>query len=431
MTGVGRASRSLGAQGQAARVPGHGVTVRAALCSVLVVAASLVAGPHWTAAAQTEADRQNIDRQIESVQSQVQEASAEEARLLGEIDASAARKRSLDRAVADVDAELRAIERDLEAAESRLAAVEEEQRAAEARLTAAEVELLAAKERLAAYAVAAYTGRNDATRFVESLLRSQTIGELAAKRSYVRAVSTTQAEVIGAAERLRDEVADLRRRLASTRKHAQAQRDEVGARRAEVQSQRDAQARARSAVVSETRVTEGLRGQVVARKAEFEAEIAELQRQSALIAELLRRRAAESASLGNGPGAGGLLRPIPGAPVTSPFGPRVHPVYGDTRVHQGVDLGADSGTPIRAAGDGVVVSAEPFGGYGNATIIDHGGGVASLYAHQSSMGVSAGQRVTAGQVIGRVGCTGTCTGPHLHFEVRLRGTPVDPMPYIS
>jgi murein DD-endopeptidase MepM/ murein hydrolase activator NlpD len=127
---------------------------------------------------------------------------------------------------------------------------------------------------------------------------------------------------------------------------------------------------------------------------------------------------------------GRLVHPVPGAPITSPFGSRVHPIYGTVRMHTGIDFGADSGTAIRAAADGVVVSASWYGGYGNATIIDHGGGLATLYGHQSSMGVSAGQKVTAGQTIGRVGCTGDCTGPHLHFETRVNGDPVNPANYL-
>ena len=89
-----------------------------------------------------------------------------------------------------------------------------------------------------------------------------------------------------------------------------------------------------------------------------------------------------------------------------------------------------TGTPIRAAADGVVVFAGGRGGYGNATIIDHGNSLATLYAHQSSILLGDGQRVTRGQVIGLVGSTGFATGPHLHFEVRINGVPVDPLPYL-
>jgi murein DD-endopeptidase MepM/ murein hydrolase activator NlpD len=99
-------------------------------------------------------------------------------------------------------------------------------------------------------------------------------------------------------------------------------------------------------------------------------------------------------------------------------------------VHTGVDIGAASGTPIRAADDGVVVMAGWNGGYGNWTLIDHGGGLATGYGHQSSIGVSRGQRVSRGQVIGRVGSTGDSTGPHLHWEVRVNGNPVDPMAWV-
>jgi murein DD-endopeptidase MepM/ murein hydrolase activator NlpD len=114
----------------------------------------------------------------------------------------------------------------------------------------------------------------------------------------------------------------------------------------------------------------------------------------------------------------------------SGFGFRVHPIFGTRRMHTGIDFGAPSGTPIFAAESGVVFSAGTRGGYGNATVIDHGGGISTLYAHQSRFGVSAGQQVTRGQVIGYVGSTGYSTGPHLHFEVRISGSPVDPAPYL-
>lgn len=116
--------------------------------------------------------------------------------------------------------------------------------------------------------------------------------------------------------------------------------------------------------------------------------------------------------------------------LSSPFGYRVHPISGAGRLHAGQDIAAPSGSPIYAADTGVVASAGWRGGYGNAIVIDHGGGLATLYAHQSRLGVSAGQQVTRGQLIGYVGTTGYSTGPHLHFEVRENGTPVNPAAYL-
>ena len=128
-------------------------------------------------------------------------------------------------------------------------------------------------------------------------------------------------------------------------------------------------------------------------------------------------------------GKGALSWPVPG-PVTSGFGYRIHPIFKVQRLHTGIDLAGSTGDPIKAAAAGTVVYVGWRGGYGKCTIIDHGGGLATLYAHQSSIGVSSGQVVTRGVVIGRLGSTGYSTGPHLHFEVRLDGSPVDPMNYL-
>ena len=117
-------------------------------------------------------------------------------------------------------------------------------------------------------------------------------------------------------------------------------------------------------------------------------------------------------------------------PTTSSYGWRTHPIFGTRRFHAGIDIGAGYGAPIVAADSGVVVSAGDMGGYGYATVIDHGGGLATMYAHQSSLQVSAGQSVSRGQVIGAIGSTGYSTGPHLHFEVRVNGATRDPMAYL-
>ena len=112
--------------------------------------------------------------------------------------------------------------------------------------------------------------------------------------------------------------------------------------------------------------------------------------------------------------------------ITSEFGWRTHPIYGDSRFHAGVDIGASSGTPVACAGNGTVISAGWNGGYGNCVIVDIGNGLSAVYAHLSAINVSSGETVAAGQTVGAVGSTGDSTGSHLHYEVRLYGSPVSP-----
>ena len=146
--------------------------------------------------------------------------------------------------------------------------------------------------------------------------------------------------------------------------------------------------------------------------------------------EALQQQIADAVSSGGGSGipSGELLWPAPG-PMVQGVGWRVHPVYGYRSCHTGIDISAGTGTPIKAAASGVVVWTNPADGgpYGNNTLIDHGGGLSTFYAHQNAFAVSAGDRVSAGEVIGYVGSTGYATGPHLHFEVHVDGIPYDPM----
>jgi murein DD-endopeptidase MepM/ murein hydrolase activator NlpD len=167
-----------------------------------------------------------------------------------------------------------------------------------------------------------------------------------------------------------------------------------------------------------------------------ESKFAEEARQLAAVSSSLaaRIRAAESRAASTpssgtpAPSSSGLIWPVSG-PITSPYGPRCLP-NGDCSFHPGIDIGVPSGTPIHAAASGTVISAGWLGGYGNLVVIDHGNGLATAYAHQSSMAVGNGASVSQGQVIGYVGCTGYCFGPHLHFEVRVNGEPVNPLGYL-
>ncbi|MEI6916464.1 MAG: peptidoglycan DD-metalloendopeptidase family protein, partial [Armatimonadota bacterium] len=123
---------------------------------------------------------------------------------------------------------------------------------------------------------------------------------------------------------------------------------------------------------------------------------------------------------------GGFIRPVDGA-VSSGFGMRFHPILRKYKRHTGVDLRCRTGTPVHAAASGMVIISGWMGAYGNAVVIDHGGGVSTLYGHNSRLACSAGQEVKQGQVISYSGSTGWSTGPHLHFEVRHSGSPINPL----
>ncbi len=164
-------------------------------------------------------------------------------------------------------------------------------------------------------------------------------------------------------------------------------------------------------------------------KQSSEAEYERLLVISENIAAMLRNME-NSGNLNQGPVAGGgFMWPCSG-PITSPFGWRIHPVFGTSKFHSGIDIGVDYGTPILATNAGTVVYSGWLGGYGYCVMVDHGGGIVSLYGHNQSLAVSEGQYVNRGALLSYAGSTGYSTGPHLHFEIRVHGEVVDPIGYV-
>lgn len=165
------------------------------------------------------------------------------------------------------------------------------------------------------------------------------------------------------------------------------------------------------------------------RQAEL-ARLAELERlrKAELDALTPQERLGQYAEIGVSPPPA-FLQPVPGT-IGSKFGNRIHPIFGTLRHHAGVDYAGNTGDPIQAAASGTVIQVKSRTGYGNTVIIDHGGGWSTLYAHLSRFDVSVGDQVALGETIGGVGNTGWSTGPHLHFEIRYRGSPLDPEEYL-
>ena len=339
---------------------------------------------------------------------------------------------------------------DVLAAKARLDAVTAELREAEGVLASINAEIAAGEEELAAVTrmldhfesmlattrLKAEDTRNALSRHViEVYMEASTAPVRVLGFSGVEEATIGLAYVDGA----RGDSTQLLRQLDVLEAEEQRQQDILDQQREEQERLLAELAEQREAQEAEVARVESLRAQYAAEAEAAEALVASLNAEIAKFEEHKEGLEADAAALENelaalgtaSAGSGGpLVRPVPGG-VSSGFGYRVHPIFGTRRMHTGWDMSARAGDPIHAAGDGVVVSAGVRGGYGNAVVIDHGGGIATLYAHQSSMAVSAGQKVSQGQVIGYVGCTGYCTGPHLHFEVRVNGRPVDPGGYVG
>lgn len=165
-------------------------------------------------------------------------------------------------------------------------------------------------------------------------------------------------------------------------------------------------------------------------RAYYERSENELARQSASLEAMLANRTPDSSGVKV---TTGFVRPL-GGQITSPFGYRVHPIFKTRKFHSGIDIAAPMNTPIKASNSGKVIMAGWYGGYGKVVIIDHGvvrgQPITTLYGHLNSINVSQGQTIKQGQIIGRVGSTGYSTGPHCHFEVRVKGQPRNPLNYI-
>jgi peptidoglycan DL-endopeptidase CwlO len=250
------------------------------------------------------------------------------------------------------------------------------------------------------------------------------VDDLAARAEYIDRLHGMDEAVVGRVRDLRNQVQALVDGLRTTKNRIEAARDAIAAEEA-------ALANARAALQSHQQALVSARADRMAALSEINAQEEELH---GSVAAIQGKLAAMLSSTGSAPlpagpiqgGSGGLIWPVSGA-VVSGFGAR----WGS--MHEGIDIAVPEMTPIRAAASGSVVllqSEASSGGYGNFTCLDHGGGLSTCYAHQTSFAVSEGQAVSQGDVIGYSGCTGHCFGPHLHFEVRINGSPTDPMGYL-
>ena len=355
---------------------------------------------------------------IQSLQAKIAAAQSQEARLQSDIGSIESKIRSLESQVGGVSTKLDSLERDLRLQQEKLNRIRALYRFQSEQLDSFQHEYNLSVGLLNQRLIEMYESEDPST--LDVLLSSQSLGDFLDQVDYVRHIDSQDVTITKQVHGARDRWHSVREKTKVTKDRVETVTRTIAVRTAEVRAEKE------RLLISEKGLGQ-LKGRrrkqlasVQESKAEYLHEVAGLQASSARVTAQLQTA---SSSYSSTPSSSGLIWPVNG-PVVSGFGMR----WG--RMHEGIDIGVGYGTPIHAAASGTVVFSGWMGGYGNFVILDHGGGMATAYGHQSSIAAGNGQSVSQGQVIGYVGCTGHCFGPHLHFEVRINGSPVDPLGYL-
>jgi murein DD-endopeptidase MepM/ murein hydrolase activator NlpD len=369
------------------------------------------------------AKKQQIDSQISSLRGKVAAQKRREQSLRNEVADFTSRIRALEGRVGDVSLKLSTMEADLALHQRRLNALNQ--------LFSVQTKKFVFLQQQYAQSVKVLNTRlvdiyeSDETSTIDVFLGSSSVQDALDKVQYLNEIGDQDRRI---AQQVADAKATIKIQRAKTKKlrgTVQSETKVISARTAQTREVRNELVGAKTHLSS----TKQQRLQDISKLTkEQQAEASEIDGLAAASNALTERIRAAQASRQSGgptstPSSAGLIWPVNG-PVTSPFGWR----WG--RMHQGIDIGVGMGTPIRAAAAGTIIYCGWESGYGNLVVIDHGGNLATAYGHQSSIAVACGQQVAQGDVIGYVGCTGHCTGPHLHFEVRINGSPTDPLGYL-
>jgi len=363
-----------------------------------------------------------VDAKLSTLHAKIARAQAKESRLSTQIGSLTTQIKTLEVKVGDVSSQLGSLQADLALHQHRLVKLDQLYHLQTVRFHYLKHEYALAVKRLNLRLIDIY--KQDEPTTVDVLLAARNFDDVLDQLDYLGAIAVQDKKVAGQVASAKREIKRQRAATTKVRRSVQMETHVIDAR---VQQQ----AILRGELLSSRSRLSGAkadksRSLVITRK-QVQDEIQESQALEAASAQLAARIRASAAQGSSTPPtsspSSGFAWPLSG-PITSPFGMR----WGT--LHPGIDIGVPTGTPIHAAANGTVIWCGWMSGYGNLVMIDHHNGLATLYGHQSRIGVSCNQQVSQGQTIGYVGCTGFCTGPHLHFEVRLNGNPVDPLGYL-
>lgn len=369
----------------------------------------------------------SLPQQIGKAQQKIAGKRHQEGVLTTQITAFQVRIRSLQGDISSLQQRQDRAQVELNAKQSELIIIGARLNTTRDRLTALRARLAASKKLLADRLVALY--KDDQPNMVSVVLDAQGFADLLDRADFVSRIGEQDNRIVTGVRDLTAQVNTRVNELAGLEAKARSARNTILAKRNEIAAAKAPLVSRQNALVSVRDQRAGALASIRSARGDLEGHLHQLEGKQAQI-EARLRAAQTGVSVGAaGPirrGSGNFIWPVNG-PIVSPFGMR----WG--RLHAGVDIAVPSGTPIRAAAGGTVAFTQPeasSGGYGNYTCISHGGGISTCYAHQTSFSVSGGQQVSQGQVIGISGCTGHCLGPHVHFEVRVNGVPVNPLGYL-
>jgi murein DD-endopeptidase MepM/ murein hydrolase activator NlpD len=395
----------------------------ALLALLLLLAVAAVFARSATAATGDDARARwrATQQRLNQTQANIDAAKRRESALGAQVAAYDQRLNALGGQLAAIDAEATAVRDKLDRARARLEEVQRRLHAKQEELRRAEAELALQQDGFELRIETTY--KQGEVGYLDVLVGANGFDDFVTRLGLVHELVAFDNGLVGSLESARDRVDEQRRALDEARAAAQEVRDEL-AQQSERLAALRAEAAARQAELAQARAAKaGVLQQVATDRRAWERQEDQLQAESARLAAII------AGGSGSGHGTGQLIWPVSG-PVSSGFGWRMHPIFHVMKFHTGIDIAVGYGTPIKAADGGSVIYATWMTGYGNVVIIDHGRGLSTLYAHMSAFSTSNGVTVSRGQVIGAVGATGYATGPHLHFEVRVNGNPVDPLGYL-
>jgi len=392
-----------------------GLVAAAAMALASLLLAAVAAGDPG-------ADKARVDGRLGALQGKAAEQQRQAGVLTDQLSAVAGQVRELQAGVDAQQARLAVLEGTLSSARTRLSSLERTIATQTARLTRLRGQYDIALRRLERRVRDLYmTDGPDTLSFV---LGTASFTDLLDNLELLGRIGRQDEEIAARVKHARDGVADARRRTTVARAEAATVEAAAESATSEQRGLVERLVASRDALTAAQRDKQATLASIQSDRSDVLAEIDDLEAQSAALAAQIRAaQEQDSSSVAPVSGSGQLSWPVSG-PVTSGFGVR----WG--RMHEGIDIAVGQGTPVHAAAAGTVIYAGWMDGYGNLVVVDHGNGLSTAYGHNSMLASSVGQAVTAGQVIAYSGSTGHSTGPHVHFEVRVNGSPVDPLGYL-